>query len=319
MKALRIITVLILAATSALASDLASSFQEAVAQADIQEKGEATRDYFSKVLLPYYARKYAPVLQSCFATVHKPDSESFSFVAAIGADGRVVRLYDGHETNISRCLRDALKVDVFPAPPVSPYYLHIDMKFSDPPASHSASGEGAPPLIVGPDKYSYTFGVPSDWGFSFEQARQRGAALVFFPKGGSFNNSSSVIYVNEIGDPCSADCLSPVSESIAKTLREVRADSPSVEIATAPPVKTKDGAQAPVRILKGARDPRNPELAADNEALAFIVHDETIILVVLTARDSKTWERDYSAFQQIVAGHRFFTCDSPDLAVPCTR
>jgi hypothetical protein len=96
-------------------------------------------------------------------------------------------------------MRESLKKDVFPIPPVSPYYLHIDMKFSDdlePPQNRSA--KDAPPLIVEPNKYSYTFGVPDDWEFSGEQAHRRGAALAFFPKGGDFNSSNNVIYVNEI-------------------------------------------------------------------------------------------------------------------------
>jgi hypothetical protein len=319
MKALRIIGTIILAAIPATANDVAGSFREAVVQAEAQETAAGTRDYFSRVLLPYYGQKYAPVLQSCFARVPQPDGGAFSFVAAIGPDGRVVRFYDDHETNISRCLSEAVKVDVFPTPPQSPYYLHIDMKFDDAPARPNGSAESAPPLIVGADKYSYTFGVPQDWEFSFEQAHQRGADLAFFPKGGSFNDSGGVVYVNEIGDPCSAsDCLSPISQSIANTLRLAKEDSPTVEISTAEPIKTKDGGKAPVRILRGARDPRNTEFK-DNEALAFIAHDETIILVVFSSREPKTWKQDYSAFEEIVGGHKFFTCNSPDLAVHCKR
>jgi len=319
MKAFRTICIFLLAVASSMAADLASSFQQAVALAEAQEKAPATKDFFNQVLLPYYAQKYAPVVQSCFANVKQPDNSPFSFVAAIGSAGTVTRLYDDHETNLSQCLLATLKNDTFPAPPQSPYYLHIDMKFTDdPPATSAASTAGAPPLIVGPNKYSYTFGVPEGWEFNFEQARQHGAALAFFPKGGSFNESSSVIYVNELGDPCSDNCLSPLSQSIANTLREVKAGSPTVEITAAEPVRTKDRAKAAVRILKGAKDPRNPEFK-DNEALAFIEHDETMILVVLTTRDPKTWDQDYAAFQQIVAGHKFFTCDSPNLAVPCRQ
>lgn len=99
---------------------------------------------------------------------------------------------------------------------------------------------------------------------------------------------------------------------------QVKADAPSVQVTTGDPVKTQAGGEAQIRILKGARDPRRPS-GTDTEALAFIGHKETIILVVLTARDSRTWERDYAAFRQIVAGHRFFNCESKNLAVPCGK
>jgi hypothetical protein len=318
MKTVGILSLVLIAAISAAASDLPSSFRDVVARAEAQEKAPATKRYFSTVLLPYYGQKYAPVLQSCFATVATPDNSPFSFVAAFGSEGKVLRIYADHETNIYTCLCDALKKEVFPAPPQSPYYLHIDMQFTDPPPPN-ASGEPAPPLIVEPNKYSYTFGVPPGWESNFEQAHQRGAALAFFLKGGTFNDSSSVIYVNEISEACTGDCLSPLAQSIAKTLRDVKADSPTVAISTADSIKTKDGVSATIRILKGSKDPRAAGHATDNEALAFIAHDETVILVVLTARDSKTWDQDYNAFQQVVAGHKFFTCNRPDGAVPCGK
>jgi hypothetical protein len=96
----------------------------------------------------------------------------------------------------------------------------------------------------------------------------------------------------------------------------VKADAPSVQVTTGDPVKTQAGGDAQIRILKGARDPRRPN-GTDTEALAFIEHKETMILVVLTARDSSTWDKDYAAFRHIVEGHKFFNCDSKDLAVPC--
>lgn len=176
MKVFRIISIFLLAVASSMAADLATSFQQAVALAKTQEKAPATKDYFNRVLLPYYAQKYAPVLQSCFADVKEPDYSPFSFVAAITSAGTVARLYNDHQTNISQCLLATLRSDAFPVPPQSPYYLNIDMKFTDDaPGTPAASTAGAPPLIVGPDKYSYTFGVPEGWEFNFDQARQRGA------------------------------------------------------------------------------------------------------------------------------------------------
>jgi len=319
MSTVKAIGIICLLTISSTAGDLVTSFKEAAALGDAQESAVATRNYFRDTLLPYYGQKYGPVLQSCIAKFPQPDNAPFSFAAAIGADGRIMRLYNDHETKIFVCLGESLKKDVFPKPPVSPYYLHIDMKFTNHPAPRQGSGEGAPPLIVKPNKYSYTFGIPQGWEFSFEQAHERGAALAFFPNGGSFNNSSSVIYVNEIDDGCSTNCTGIVSQRIANTIREAIDENPTVQVATDAPVSTKDGGKALIRLLKGTRDPRNPNTGKDNEAVAFIGHDETIILVVLTARNTRTWERDYSAFEQVVAGHRFFNCNSPGLRVPCGR
>jgi hypothetical protein len=317
MKFAKLLSLVLLAVLSAPATDFPTTYQQAVALADAQEKAPATREYMNHTLMPYYEQKYGPVFQSCFKTVQQPQSAPFSFVAAIGADGRLIRIFEEHPTTISQCLLDNFRTDTFPTPPESPYYFHVEMKFTDAPEpAHNGSSAAAPPLVLASNDYSYTFGVPAGWQFSFEQARQRGATLAFFPKGGSFADSSSVIYVNEVENDCTDTCVSPVTEAIAKTLREIREDDASVQVATAPAIQTKDGTRASIRTLKGSRDPRNPDLK-DNEALAFIAHDETVILVVLTARDMKTWEQDYAAFQQIVAGHKFFTCNSPDLAIPC--
>lgn len=304
-----------LSITVAFATDLASSYQQAVSIAAAQEIAANTKPYVSTVLLPYYAETYAPVLQSCFKLIANPESGPFSFVAALGKDGHVLHIFNNKQTNISRCLLTKLERGVFPAPPESPFYFHVDMGFEDE-EQKAQSRQDVPPLVLKDNKYSYTFGVPRDWEFSFEQAHARGADLAFFPKGGDFNNSTAVIYANEVDPSCEVECLSAPAESIAKTLREVKADSPNVEISTGESVRTKDGGTASIRLLKGSQDPRTPQFR-DNEALAFLGHEETTILVVLTSRNPKTWDQDYAAFRQVVAGHKFFTCTSPDLVVPC--
>lgn len=311
-KALLFCTLMFQLTAAAMAAELVNSFEEAAARGDALEKAPATRDYFSKTLMPYFGKKYAPVLQSCFATVPNPDNNAFSLVAAIGADGRTVRVYKDHETNISRCMNDSLSQEIFPAPPVSPYYLHIAMKFSDETAPTKTTKENTPPLVLAPNKYSYTFGVPAGWEFSFEQAKQAGVRLLYFPKGGSFDNSSSIVYVNEDDDLCRASCAGMLNRTIAKTIDESREDSPMLQVANANPIPLKDGGIATVRILTGWRDPRQAK-----EALAFIEHKETIVLICLTTKNVKTWEQDYAAFQEIVSNHKFFNCDSPDRANTC--
>ena len=162
MKAVKTIGMVCLFALSAVATDLVSSLKEAVAIADEQENALATRDYFAHSLLPDYEQRYGPVFQTCFTSTRHPESAPFEFVAAIGSDGRVMRVYTNQDTTILKCVRLTLEKDVFPKPPVAPYYLHIDMRFGDEPDVPS-SADPVPPLIVEPDKYSYTFGVPKGW------------------------------------------------------------------------------------------------------------------------------------------------------------
>jgi hypothetical protein len=295
---------------AAAAQKLPDSFEEAQARAEAQEHAVSTKSYFAGVLLPYYSQNYAAVLQSCFAKVPSPSSQSFAFVAAIGADGRVLRLYHDRETNIFRCMTDALEQDVFPTPPVIPYYLHIDMRFSDEAQpERPAQKQNAPPLVLEPNKYSYTVGVPQGWDFSFAQAQEFGARLVLFPKGGSFHESNSVIYINEL---CKSGCTGATQRSIERTIEDSKEDSPALQVATQSPIRLETGEEAPVRIFTGARDPRQAK-----EALAFIEHKDALILVVLTTQNTRNWVEDYAAFQQVVSGHRYFACDNPRLAVPC--
>lgn len=112
------------------AGELATSFKQAAALADAENDVEAAVVYEHRELRPYWIKKYGPVFQSCLATTDHPDKSPFSFVMAIGKDGRVLRLYIDHETNIFTCVRRTLERDEFPHPPLSPDYERFSMSFT---------------------------------------------------------------------------------------------------------------------------------------------------------------------------------------------
>jgi len=91
------------------AAELASSFRQAVAFAEAQDKERPARAYGLLDLKPYYEQKYGPVFQSCLKSTDRADTSAFSFVVAIRKDGRVLRLYADHETNIYGCVRKTLQ------------------------------------------------------------------------------------------------------------------------------------------------------------------------------------------------------------------
>ena len=119
-----------LLATTGRASDLATTFDEAVALAENQNKDRASRAYDALDFKPYYQQKYGPLFVSCLNSARQPDTSTFSFVVAIAKDGRVLRLYVDHETNMFACVKKTLKDDKFPDPPHAPYYNQISMSFS---------------------------------------------------------------------------------------------------------------------------------------------------------------------------------------------
>ncbi len=130
MKKLGAIVLVSLLATTGRGRDLATSFDEAAALAETQNKERASRAYDALDFKPYYEHKYGPILVSCLKSADQPDTSTFSFVVAIAKDGRVLRLYVDHETNMFACVKKTLKDDKFPAPPHAPYYSHISMSFS---------------------------------------------------------------------------------------------------------------------------------------------------------------------------------------------
>jgi hypothetical protein len=131
MKKLYAIVFISLLTISSRAGELASSFKEACALADHQQEERAEQAYIHLDLTSYYKKKYSPVYQSCLRSTEHPDTSPFSFVAAIGKDGRVLRLYVDHETNIFACVRETLQKDEFPRPPVAPHYFHVSMSFGN--------------------------------------------------------------------------------------------------------------------------------------------------------------------------------------------
>jgi len=130
MKKLYTIVFISLLAISCRAGELASSFKQAVALAEAQEKERAAQAYIHLDLVPYYQKKFGPVFQSCLVSTDHPDTSPFSFVVAIGKDGRVLRLYIDHETNLFACARQTLQQGEFPHPPVAPHYFHVSMSFA---------------------------------------------------------------------------------------------------------------------------------------------------------------------------------------------
>jgi hypothetical protein len=112
-----------------MAIDLPTSYKEAARLADAQdEKAPVIRTYLD-TLSSYYLKKYGPLTGSCLKSSGHFDVTRFEFVAVIGADGKVLRLFSDRETELFSCMRETLEKDEFSRPPITPLYWHVQMTF----------------------------------------------------------------------------------------------------------------------------------------------------------------------------------------------
>ena len=109
---------------------LATSYAEAQERGRRDESDPLTTDYHRDVLLPEFSARYRSLLGACQASLPQPDQTPFSFVAAIGSQGEVLRIWSDRSPPVYACLRGRLLFERFSPPPRAPFYLYIHMRFT---------------------------------------------------------------------------------------------------------------------------------------------------------------------------------------------
>jgi hypothetical protein len=109
---------------------LAATYVEAQDAGRRDESDPQTVEYHRNVLLPEFSGRYRALLRDCQAALPQPDKTPFSFVAAIGEDGSVLRLWSDRSAPVYPCLRGRLMFERFSPPPRAPFYLYIHVRFA---------------------------------------------------------------------------------------------------------------------------------------------------------------------------------------------
>jgi hypothetical protein len=112
------------------AEPLAESYVQAQEFGRRDESDPATVDYHRNVLLPQFSERYQALLRACQSTLPQPDQTTFSFVAAIGPEGQVLRLWSDRSPPVYACVRGRLLFERFTPPPRAPFYLYVHMRFA---------------------------------------------------------------------------------------------------------------------------------------------------------------------------------------------
>jgi hypothetical protein len=109
---------------------LAESYIRAQEFGRRDESDPKTIDFHRNVLLPQFSERYRALLRTCQSALPQPDQATFSFVAAIGSEGEVLRLWSDRSPPVYACVRGRLLFERFSPPPRAPFYLYIHMRFA---------------------------------------------------------------------------------------------------------------------------------------------------------------------------------------------
>jgi hypothetical protein len=109
---------------------LAESYIQAQELGRRDESDPQTIDYHRNVLLPQFSQRYQALLRECQSALPQPDQTTFSFVAAVGSEGEVVRLWSDRTPPVYTCVRGRLLFERFSPPPRAPFYLYVHMRFA---------------------------------------------------------------------------------------------------------------------------------------------------------------------------------------------
>jgi len=153
------------------------------------------------------------------------------------------------------------------------------------------------------ENFVYQLAAPSGWVLDNTSGARSGLHAVFYPAGGSWEESPAVMYTNT----SRLDGSPSLDTYIDQYLKEFgQRNGPGLQVRRATSIKTADGKWARVVQLTGDR-------WSNLESVAFILDGQLIVFVVLTSRTQNDYRQSLSSFTQLVASYKFLGSSIADL------
>ena len=161
------------------------------------------------------------------------------------------------------------------------------------------STDNKPCGIVYGESHALTICAPKGWELDNSILNEQGIYAAFYPTGSTWNrakDSGTVMYINTLGKGGGNE---NIAESMKGDEERTKKQAPLVKTAEVERIKTPDG-DARVQQFEHSMYDRF-------EAVAYLDSPKIIILFVMTSKDSKSFQRDYPAFQELVKSYKFLS------------
>lgn len=155
--------------------------------------------------------------------------------------------------------------------------------------------------LVHGDDHSFVISAPTGWVLDDTSGMGSLIRVVFYPRGQSWSEASTVMYANPLHHKESA--RAGLEDMIEKDVKAFRKQTPRGMVSVAPAIETVGKRKAEVRWFA-------PDGTQPVEACAYIPEDGMVMLLVLSSRSADGFQKALPAFQWLVHSYDFVGKDS---------
>ena len=157
-------------------------------------------------------------------------------------------------------------------------------------------------IILG-NSHLYSLIAPKGWVLDNQSGRKNNLHAVFYPKGGSWDSSTAVMYANVV---IKGKNQKNVKEVISNSLKDFKKHSKNKE------VKVKDFETIKVgdKNIVIKKWLNHTSLNNNYELVAYIEEAKVIVLLVLTSRDKTEFNQSIDSFKELIKSYKFHS-DKP--------
>ncbi len=164
--------------------------------------------------------------------------------------------------------------------------------------SKDSTNTGPAGIIYGPN-YSYSLAAPEGWLLDNQTGKQQGLLAVFYKEGDNLQTSDVVMYSNTISKSATKPDLSAVIDYDLKGFKNAY---PDLEISDAPDLATMDISGAKAKVKYEFNEPMTRY-----QAVAYIDTPNTVVLIVLDAKNKIAFDSNVASFEKLVNSYFYVT------------
>lgn len=153
-------------------------------------------------------------------------------------------------------------------------------------------------VIYGPN-YSYSLAAPDGWVLDNKAGQDQGLAAVFYKKGEDYQTSDVIMYTNTISKSPTKPNFDAV---INYDLQVFKKAYPNLEISDAPDLTTMDKSSTKAKVKYEFNEPMGRY-----QAVAYIDSPNTVVIVVLDAKNKSAFDNNVTSFKKLVNSYFYVT------------